>query len=52
MAIIKRSAPARAALERVGIMLEPPPTPPPPPKIEVTFDQIEKMGWKEMGEDE
>ncbi len=31
--------------------MDPPPTPPAPPKIEVTFDQLEHMQWKEVKED-
>lgn len=52
MAILWWSKYARIALERVGIFLDAPPPPPPPRKIEVTFDQLEKMEWNEMKEDQ
>jgi len=51
MHILKTVPIARQALERVGIMLDPPPPPPPPPKIEVTMDQLKEMQWKEVKED-
>ena len=52
MGILRRSKIARIFLERVGIFIDAPPPPPPPKKMEVTYQQLESMIYKDVQEDE
>jgi len=48
MGILRRSKIARIFLERVGIFIDAPPPPPPPKKMEVTYQQLESMIYKDV----